>query len=125
MSNTTFTNNDIIPDFLWRTHIPSLTIHKVKVKDYYIHKNKDGLSLIVENWKNRDKETRVILSKNNNQVEITKMMFHLSEEEAYKRISFHLKNFLKKTQYSECTPTKKQVDTIITIISENYPELIL
>jgi len=125
MSKPLFTNDDIMPEFLWRTHIPSLTVHKVKVKDHYIHKNKDGLSLIVENWKDKDKETRVILSKNNNQLQIAKMMFHLSEEEAYKRIAFHLKSFLKKARYTECTPTNKQLDSIIDIISEKYPELIL
>jgi len=83
-------------EYIWRTHIPTMFVKKLKVHSKKMHKDGVNFSLVVDHWKEEDKTANVVVQQwvdKSGQYFILKNMYHLREEEAYKRLVPHLKRY--------------------------------
>ncbi|RLC45158.1 MAG: hypothetical protein DRH57_08550 [Candidatus Cloacimonadota bacterium] len=109
-------------NYVWKTHVPSLSFKKYEVESIYKHSNSENISIILKPYDG--KKVQRIICERHKDCYTVKNNIQFSEREAAKRLSNHI------GQIVAGHPQNADIDIDIVnenmeFLKENYPELVL
>ena len=109
-------------EYVWKTHIPSLSFVKYKVVDFYEHFNSKSFSIVTETLDGKV-GPRVVCEFTKDMF-VTKNNMHFSELMAYKRLARHVPAIIDMDSSFEVLNVE-EVNENIEKIKSKYPELLI